>query len=161
MRIVTLASTYTFRSAKASTRGPLTGSFPIQHVAQKRALKPVAFGKGTYTSLPLDCRFEQQNNVVVVQYERMTSHVAACEQCGDFSFECDWRFSGQLTSLRGQTKQHVSVFDTAIWFADGLKLILPAAAGAGDDLKGAQQDRGAIRSGHAILGGPHHHYVRV
>jgi hypothetical protein len=107
----------------------------------------VAFGKGTYTSLPLDCRFEQQNNVVVVQYERMTSHVAACEQCGDFSFECDWRFSGQLTSLRGQTKQHVSVFDTAIWFADGLKLILPAAAGAGDDLKGAQQDRGAIRSG--------------
>jgi hypothetical protein len=44
--------------------------------------------------LPLDRRPQQENNVLVIQYEGDATHLAACEYLGDFTRECDWSFSG-------------------------------------------------------------------
>jgi hypothetical protein len=39
-----------------------------------------AFGKRAYASLLLNCGFQQEKNVLVIQYERETAEVATCEQ---------------------------------------------------------------------------------
>ena len=54
----------------------------------------MAFGKRAYASLPLNCRSQQEKNVLVIQYERETAEVATCEQGGDFPFECDGSLFG-------------------------------------------------------------------
>src|SRR6516225_7577612 len=55
----------------------------------------MAFGKRAYTSLLLDCCSQQEKNVFVIQYEPgTTSKIAACEQIGDFPFECNRSLSG-------------------------------------------------------------------
>src|SRR5262245_26350774 len=51
-------------------------------------------GKRAYASFLRDCRFHQEKNVIVIQYERETADVATCEQRGDFPFECDRSLSG-------------------------------------------------------------------
>jgi hypothetical protein len=45
--------------------------------------------KGAYTSLPLDYRSKQVNNVLVTQHECAASHIIAGEKLGDFLLECD------------------------------------------------------------------------
>jgi hypothetical protein len=44
------------------------------------------FGKGAYASLPFACRFQQENNVLVIQCEREAADLAACEDRADFAF---------------------------------------------------------------------------
>jgi hypothetical protein len=46
--------------------------------------------KGAYTSLPLDYRSKQENNVLVIQHECAASHIIAGEKLGDFLLKCDW-----------------------------------------------------------------------
>ena len=55
----------------------------VRHVDDKGKWPDAA-----YTSLPLNCRSQQENKVLVIQYERAISHIAACEQRGDFPLEC-------------------------------------------------------------------------
>jgi hypothetical protein len=46
--------------------------------------------EGAYTSLPLDYRSKQANNVLVTLHECAASHIIAGEKLGDFLLECDW-----------------------------------------------------------------------
>ena len=69
-------------------------SFPIQRIGQIGTLQAVTFGKRAYASFLRDCRFQQEKNVIVIQYERETADIATFEQRGDFPFECDRSLSG-------------------------------------------------------------------
>src|SRR5215831_18052154 len=69
-------------------------SFPIQRIGQIGTLQAVTFGKRAYASFLRGCRFQQEKNVIVIQYEREIADVATCEQRGDFPFECDRNLSG-------------------------------------------------------------------
>jgi hypothetical protein len=48
--------------------------------------------KGAYAAPLFDCRSQQETNVFVIQYERMTSEITAGEQLGNFPFGCDRSF---------------------------------------------------------------------
>ena len=84
------------RSPKTFTKELLTGRFPFNMLLRFVRSRPVAFGKRANTSLLFDRRFQQDDNVLVIQYEAEAAHLAACEPRGDFSFECDWSFSGHV-----------------------------------------------------------------
>ena len=56
--------------------------------------------EGAYTSLPLDYRSKQANNVLVTQHERAASHIIAGEKLGDFLLECDWSLPGTINTLQ-------------------------------------------------------------
>ncbi|MFZ0150085.1 MAG: hypothetical protein WBG18_11220 [Xanthobacteraceae bacterium] len=49
----------------------------------------MARGKGAYTALPLDRRFQQLNNAIVIENAGMSSDVAALEHRGNFGLQCD------------------------------------------------------------------------
>jgi hypothetical protein len=82
-----------FSKSESFYERPAYGPSSIQHLVQLAELQAVTPCESTYASFPDDYRSKQDNNVLVIQNECMTSHIIVCEKLGNFPLECDWSFS--------------------------------------------------------------------